>query len=94
MRCIPDAALCFVEWSISNSYTIASEQTSYVTLNLYASNNGTVEITAPYNLTIFNPAYVDAFSWNFDVSPSYLQTLYLIPYKNAEVAQDTHIVIL
>lgn len=58
-----------MEWSISNSYTIASQQSSYVTLNLYASTgNGTEDIVAPYNLTILNPAYVDAFSWNFEVS--------------------------
>lgn len=64
-----NAAICFVEWSISNSYTIASSSTSYVTLNLYASNNGTEDLLAPYNLTIYNPAYVGVFSWNFEVMP-------------------------
>ena len=58
---------CVVEWSISNSYTIASQRSSYVTLNLYASANGTEDIVSPYNLTIYNPFYIDAFSWNFEV---------------------------
>ena len=58
-----------MEWSISNSYTIASQGSSYVTLNLYASTgNGTEDIVAPYNITILNPAYIDAFTWNFEVS--------------------------
>lgn len=56
-----------MEWSISNSYTIASQQSSYITLNLYASTNGTEDIVSPYNITVFNPNYINAFSWNFEV---------------------------
>ena len=61
------AESCYVQWSISNSYTVASQSTSYVTLNLYASTKGPADIEAPYNITIYNPAYYGAFSWNFEV---------------------------
>ena len=63
-----NAESCYVQWSISNSYTVASQSTSYVTLNLYASTKGPADIEAPYNITIYNPAYYGAFSWNFEVS--------------------------
>lgn len=64
-----------MEWSISNSYTIASQDSSYVTLNLYASTKGTEDIVPPYNVTIYNPNYVDAFSWNFEVLISNLNSV-------------------
>ena len=62
------AAICYVEWDISNSYTVGTNGKSYITLNLYASNRGDTDLKAPYNLTIYNPAYTGAFSWTFEVS--------------------------
>ena len=79
------AGSCIVEWSISNSYTIASQQSSYVTLNLYASTNGTEDIVSPYNVTIYNPSYTDAFSWNFEVRLSL--SLRMLPYTRHSAKQ-------